>query len=142
MSELPKLEDSLETYVKLDDDRRMIVKYSEAGECYSCLLLNSNLGVEKKFSVSPSEDVLKATISALGRIGNEGDVEVFAFKEDMTPMTGSMRFFVDDEIIDSLRKVSEETLEKLVDDSSLDKNLRIAMEIALAERKGSDIYDR
>lgn len=136
MATIPTLPNSNETYVKFDDDWRLIVRYSDAAESYVAALLDDTLHTVDRFSVDtlPSEGVLVATASALDRIGNEQDVGIFAFREDLTPVDADFRFIVDTDVMESLSKVPTDVMEKLVTDDTLDENLRTAMRIVLAER--------
>ena len=131
----PILSECMISYTIFPNGNSLLVKISEAKECYVGILLDSDLNEIDRYEVNDlSQNIVYATITMLNDMDNFEDVHTIVFDKNLAPFNERMTIEVDDDLIEKMESVSTEALKKLVDDPCIDMSTKSAMHIVLTER--------
>lgn len=127
-----KLDSCYETYTMMPDRRALLVRFVDGR--YVALLVDRELNVISKLLLVGNCDISEATRKALLEFGINGSVATLLLKESVVERDDDGSIEVSEELLDSLRSVSTESIRSLIGDDCIDRGTKAAMSRVLRER--------
>lgn len=101
---------------------------------FIALYVDKELRIQSRLEVQGNCSIVEATTKVLEELDINANITTLLLKESLVERDDEA-YEIDEKLLDSLRSVSTESIEKLIHDDSIDKGTRNAMYYVLRERR-------
>ena len=132
------IQECLESYTMMPDRSALLVRHVDGR--YIALYVDKELRVRSRLEVKGNCSIVEATTKVLEELDISVNVTTLLLKESLIERDDE-EYEPDEKLLSSLRSVSTESIEKLINDESIDKDTKDAMYYVLRERQFEDSND-
>ena len=132
------IQECLESYTMMPDRSALLVRHVD--DRYIALYVDKELRVRSRLEVKGNCSIVEATTKVLEELDISVNVTTLLLKESLIERDDE-EYEPDEKLLSSLRSVSTESIEKLINDESIDKDTKDAMYYVLRERQFEDSND-
>lgn len=122
----------------MPDRSALLVRHVD--DRYIALYVDKELRVRSRLEVKGNCSIVEATTKVLEELDISVNVTTLLLKESLIEREDE-EYEPDEKLLSSLRSVSTESIEKLINDESIDKDTKDAMYYVLRERQFEDSND-
>ena len=126
------IQECLESYTMMPDRGALLVR--KVDDRFIALYVDKELRVHSRLEVRGNCSIVEATTKVLEELDITANITTLLLKESLVERDDE-DYVPDEKLLATLRSVSTESIEKLIQDDSIDKDTKDAMYYVLRERK-------